>query len=316
MNNTRPDSFVTHVQDLTPGRLSNLLDINVRQVHVERTGETTSGGYAHCLVNDEKRFIKWTRQEAYTLRKAWSNKREVWFYRNLGAFDVHACRCLAAYANDEGASTIILEDISATHSPWTPALPNWEAQCVDALAALHSSFWNDPRLDSLLPEAEALEAWRSRMHQRVEGMAQELALADSSELHELVDLPLWAKWFERAERQPLTIQHGDAHARNFLYTDDEAVLIDWELLGAGIPVMDLMHLLVFDGFAKMDALVPRYLSRTPYEPSEFDSDWHMALLLAPLLASAFWQNGLRGNKLKERFDLAMAAKRRAEAIKN
>jgi len=38
----------------------------------------------------------------------------------------------------------------------------------------------------------------------------------------------------------------------------------------------------------------------------------MALLLAPLLASAFWQNGLRGDRLKERFDFAMAAKRKAE----
>ncbi|MBD3647364.1 MAG: phosphotransferase [Pseudomonadales bacterium] len=308
------DHFITGTEDLTPDRLSSLLDIDVRQLRVERTGETTSGGHAHCQINNDKRFIKWTRPEAYTPRKARANQREVWFYRNLGTFDMHACRCIAAYANDEGASTIILEDISATHTPWTPALPDWEPKCVDALAALHSRFWNDPRLDALLPETEALDAWRARMHHRVEGMARELALADSSELHELVDLPIWAKWFERAETQPLTIQHGDAHSRNFLFTDNEAVLIDWELLGAGVPVMDLMHLLVFDAFAKIDELVPRYLSQTPYETSEFESDWHMALLLAPLLASAFWQNGLRAHRLKERFDFAMAAKHRAETV--
>jgi len=303
------DYFITGPADITAASLSELLDGEVRSVMVTRTGETSSGAYAHVVADGERLFIKWTRPDRYTPRKAEANNREIWFYETLGSLDVHACRCLAGRADDKGASTIILEDLSQTHVPFSAAPPGWEGQCVDALASLHAGFWNDPRLDVLRPQPEPLDAWRERMHKRVEGMAQELALPDTSELHELVDLGIWDEFFVRLERAPKTIQHGDSHSRNYLFGKEGAVLIDWELVGMGVPVIDLMHLLVFDCQPRMNELIERYRQQTPYEKDMFDADWRWALLLAPLLASAFWQNGLRGEVLARRFELAMAAMR-------
>lgn len=255
--------------------------------------------------------MKWTRPDRYSPRKAHCNQREVWFYDAMASLDAHACRCLAAEADDEGASTIILEDLSATHVPWSEAPADWAEQCVDALASLHSRFWNDPQLAALAPNPEPLDAWRARMHKRTDGMAQELGLRDTTGLHEFVDLDLWDTFFVRAEQDPATIQHGDAHSRNFMFGENGAVLIDWELVGMGVPVMDLMHLVVFDCQDRMDMLAEGYVAQTPYDKDLFEADWHAALLLSPLLASAFWQNGLRGDELQRRYELAMVAAVRA-----
>lgn len=302
--------FITNPADITQASLSAILDREVQSVDVEHTGETSAGAYAHCVADGERLFIKWTRPDRYSPRKVQSNQREVWFYDTMASLDAHACKCLAAHANDDGASTIVLEDLSETHVPWSKAPPDWAQQCVDALASMHARFWNAPELAVLAPNPEPVDAWRGRMHQRVDGMAQELALRESAELHQLVDLDLWDTFFVRATQDPRTIQHGDAHSRNFLYGEDGAVLIDWELVGMGVPVMDLMHLVVFDCQDQMDALTERYRARTPYDNDLFEFDWRAALLLAPLLASAFWQNGLRGEVLERRFELAMNALRR------
>jgi aminoglycoside phosphotransferase (APT) family kinase protein len=306
------DHFIAESEDITSEKLSRLLEQPIKTVQILKTGQTNMGAFAHLIADDRKLFVKWTRPDGYSSRKAQFNQREVWFSKLQKELDIPTVKCFAALANDEGASTIILDDLSSTHAQWEPGLPAWEQQCVDALAALHSGFWNDRRLEPLRRnvDPEPVEEWQTRMRHRVDGMLAELGSSDKSELHELINQPLWEDYFDRARKQPLTILHGDPHPRNFLYSAREAVLIDWELVGVGVPVVeDLMHLIVFSCMSKHQELIERYQTRTPYGKDQFEYDWRTALCLSPLLASAFWANGMRGERLKDAYESSLQAKR-------
>ena len=304
--------FVTDSADISPERLSLLLARKIARVAILRTGETSKRAYAHIAADGDSFFVKWTRPQEYSKRKAHANRREVWFYQTLGDSDLPASRCFAALADDAGASTLILEDLSDIYTPWTTQTRNWEHQCVDALATLHARFWNDPRLEILARDTvESLDDWRSRMHGRVEGMSDDLGGRDISAIQKLIDSPAWQDYFARSQRHPLTIQHSDTHRFNFMYSEQGAVLVDWELVEIGVPTVDLAQFIVFNCLSRRDELVERYRGQTPYDMHQFENDWRMALCLCPLLVSAFWQNGMRGNRLHEAFDASLTAIRPA-----
>lgn len=304
--------FITKSEDITADKLSRLLEQPIKIVQILKTGQTNMGAFAHLIADNRMLFIKWTRPDSYSSRKAQFNRRAVWFSKLQEGLDIPAVKYFAALANDEGASTIILEDLSSTHTQWTPNLPAWEQHCVDNLSALHSGFWNDPRLDEIKPnvDPETVGEWRIRMRHRVDGMFSELGLSDKVEMHDLINQPLWEDYFDRVRKQPLTILHGDPHPRNFLYSTSEAVLIDWELVRLGVPtVEDLMHLIVFSCLQKHKELIARYQRQTPYEEEQFEYDWRIALCLSPLLATAFWATGMRGKRLTVAYESSLQAKR-------
>ncbi|MEM7019465.1 MAG: aminoglycoside phosphotransferase family protein [Pseudomonadota bacterium] len=304
--------YITNAQEISPAVLSALLDRQISQVELSKTGETLNGAFAHVTADGEMLFIKWTKPKSYSKRKAYFNQREVWFYQTLDTSDIPVPHCFFAHADEAGASTIILEDISHSHSAWAEDTPNWEIQCIDTLASLHSKLWNDPRLE-LIQQGQPdinIEAWRKNLHPRVQGMADELGVADAAELHALVDHPMWEKYMQRAKRAPQTLLHSDTHRMNFLHSEHGAILIDWELLQSGVPANDLMQFVIFNCPSKQDELIKRYKAQTHYSLDEFNADWKTSVCLSPLYVSAFWQNGVCGERLETLFECSMRATRK------
>jgi Ser/Thr protein kinase RdoA (MazF antagonist) len=65
----------------------------------------------------------------------------------------------------------------------------------------------------------------------------------------VTDLHISMLTLQRREQQDLRITHGDCWYRNAIKTrDDHVILIDWDLAGAGLPLLELGNLLITSHF--------------------------------------------------------------------
>jgi hypothetical protein len=189
-----------------------------------------------------------------------ASNREVVFYRDIApAMDPSpAVRCLdAAYDADTGAYHLLIEDTSETRRamPWPCPFYRAHAEgAIDALAKLHATYWDDPRVgvefgDVLTPEHIRVE-WATRSEQLPDFLGR---LADWI-------TPEWRSAYERVfdvfpeplidrieSGGHLTLIHGDTHAANFLVPHDpnsrDVRIIDWMTYHRSFGVRDVAYLM-------------------------------------------------------------------------
>lgn len=144
---------------------------------------------------------------------------------------------------------LLLEDLRAAR--FGDAAAGWSLeeaeQVVDALADLHATWWNDPRLsdwDWLAPVGEAaaqLEKLESRRTMFLGRYGADL----STELRELTERlgPAQRGLLARLGGPPTTLLHVDTHLDNIAFVSSngrtDAVLFDWQGAGRGLGVFDL-----------------------------------------------------------------------------
>ena len=304
--------LVLSPSDLTPEVLGPILGAEIRSVEVRRTAMTLAGAFALVRIDGADRFVKWTRPESRSDAKAERNRRECRLLTTADLpDDVPVPRCYAAVATDDGSSTIVLDDLSASWAPSTPQTPNWRERAVDALAALHTAFVDVDRRVAFERAAPVVGEVRARLRSRVDEMraTDAVGFEPLATLARLVEADDWETPLARlAAGDRVTLLHGDSHAGNFLYEREgaRAMLIDWELVEVGVPTDDLAMFLGFYGPRDLGPLLDRYRRASGADGDEFASDWRRSVLRLPLVVTAFWQNGARGQQLRDALDRALA----------
>lgn len=298
-------------EDLVPEVLGPILGTEVGAVEVRRTATTLAGAFALVTIDGAPRFVKWTRPECRSEAKAERNRRECRLLTDAGGSgDVPVPPCHAALALDDGSSTIVLDDLSAAWAPSGPDVPRWRERAVDALAALHSAFLDDDRVIGYGGTSPGVDDLRERLRGRLRGMAAAEAVPSEqlAALERIVEGDEWAISVQRvAARDRVTLLHGDAHPGNLLYerAGDRAMLVDWEMVEVGVATDDLAMFLGFHGPADLGPLVDRYRSAIGFDDDTWAADWRRSVLRLPLIVTAFWQNGVRGERLRRSLDQAL-----------
>ncbi|RPJ39583.1 MAG: DUF1679 domain-containing protein, partial [Chloroflexi bacterium] len=186
-------------------------------------------------------------------------KREIDFYSLVAPLMDRAfvIPCFSvAYDPPTGAVHLLLRDVSDTHAAClTPSKHTCEL-AVDALACLHASWWDHPRLGKDIgkyptPE-ERTQDWLDAEKSTagfISAVGDQLPPAFRA-VYERV-LPALPALFQRhATGRNLTLVHGDAHLGNFLFPIDPAAgsvyLLDWQFWHPTIAGTDLAFMMAVE----------------------------------------------------------------------
>jgi hypothetical protein len=222
---------------------------------------------------------------------------------------------IVAAARDGDGWAILMHDVTDAlfppHDPYIGA-PIGEADhasFVDALAALHATFWEEPKADNPMPglcnpedryrafspETGRREGNGTDVYPRIirEGWDLLPPLVDPAVANLIVGLASDPRPLTAAQaRYPQTIVHGDPRPPNLgrLATGTSApsvVLLDWHFVGRGIPGVDLTWYLYTTGPGRSlshEAVIGRYRERLARRlGSRFDEGWWRPQLELSLL---------------------------------
>jgi Ecdysteroid kinase-like family len=130
-------------------------------------------------------------------------------------------------------------------------------QGVAALATLHASTWDDPRLDAALwlqramaPDHAGDDYWAMMAdhYEQVNRLPERVAMFPSWYAHDTQKLrDVWLQLCEHdmADASPLCLVHGDAHLGNSYGTADGGRLfLDWQIVRKGHPWRDYSYFVV------------------------------------------------------------------------
>lgn len=167
------------------------------------------------------------------------DRREAGVYRDLRPWEhAPAPRCLAQFWDDDaGRGCLLLDDLGEldTGDQLDGATDRQAHMVVDALAAWHAAWWDDPRLAELdwLPDASSAEVagygeifdatWETCV-ERLEG-----AIADDVWQSALSARSRFESALTEFRSGPRTLVHGDARLDNTRFATDHAVLLDFQL---------------------------------------------------------------------------------------
>ena len=213
------------------------------------------------------------------IAEAWgveAGAEEAHFYRCIAEHPDHPPVIIPCYAASydpaSGNSYVLLQDLSATHTPPltrdqqmnnAEAMPTEAniAHVVDTLAAVHAYWWNHPAMEQLgftigywTRDQDRFDQYLARRTRSWEALITDEAdwfPADYRALYEhlLQRLPhYWATHLQGrfAARRHLSLIHGDAYFANFLTpragTVGQTYLLDWQSPGFDIAAADLVNL--------------------------------------------------------------------------
>jgi thiamine kinase-like enzyme len=183
-------------------------------------------------------------------------RHEVNFYRAAAeegvGFDIP--HCYAAEVDEEGRTSLLLEDFTETHTQKPLPIPPSNRHCeliVEALARLHARWWNHPRLGNGLGERlteEQVRAIRERLIAAyplfIDYLGDALLPAQRAVYEKIFEsnyLPMLEKRI--IDQGDVTLVHGDTHTGNFLLPLEESgrgvVLVDWHLWNIHLATNDL-----------------------------------------------------------------------------
>jgi Ecdysteroid kinase-like family len=177
---------------------------------------------------------------------------------------------LAAYEEARGASSLLLADVSATHTaPVTrdeqirgDGVPDQRALdlAIDALAAFHACWWGRPELGEVFPAGGwygGAEQFAAHMERRRGEWARFLAAegawfpADLRAIYEEAFTRAPHAWAANlgarlVERRAVTLSQGDCYLTQFLVpragVAAPTYLIDFQGVAADCPAFDLAHM--------------------------------------------------------------------------
>jgi hypothetical protein len=237
----------------------------------------------------------------------------------------------AVFSEETGASDLLFDDLSATHIAGSLEIPPSREQCeraLDAFAAVHAYWWDNPILVSLteMPDHDSVAAYVASIEAHfppfVEALGRQLSPGERL-VFEKVLAALPALFRRVARGKHLTLIHGDANFSNVLLPRDpaqgRALIIDWQLWGASFAAEDLAHLIALfwnpaDRRALERALLRRYYDALVeygvgrYTWEECWDDYRLAIILRVLFMPMwFWTAGLPLVSVRSRLNNAMQA---------
>lgn len=264
---------------LTPERLTHVL----RQ-HGQLPSETVKSirelqrfdGYADVIVRLELCLTESAPCSviAKVFGPAWyhiSGQPELRFYRRLAPLTAGVpVPAFLGAIDDPAQSTalLLIEDLSDGYAPATlPLDPIWLDHLVDALIALHATWWGSPLLDSpefLVPEQgimcmpQALDESGLTLHLTAASQALDAFLMTHAPKLTVDEQALlctlaseWSGQFRQriADGRHLTLLHGDLHLFGNVFLSKAGPsggvkLIDWSQTKRGLGPHDLMYLLL------------------------------------------------------------------------
>ncbi|EHB56465.1 aminoglycoside phosphotransferase [Mycolicibacterium rhodesiae JS60] len=177
--------------------------------------------------------------------------REAFFYEELAKrLPIRTPRAFAVGDGDESA--LILEDLAGLRAgDQSEGMAVEDAErCVEALADLHSAFWqadilDDPRL--MRPQQGVFATTTAQLMASGVPVARTLFASEYS-ADELNALPeqadAWIALLTQLGDGPKTLIHNDCRADNlFFATDGSPVFVDWQMVAVARASQDLANLL-------------------------------------------------------------------------
>ncbi len=309
--------FPSQVEDLTPELMSEVLSerqpgVVVEGVRVVNTSQCGDGfastadrvildlNYAPQSASEGPSRVLLKTMLAQPHAPASMYQNEVRFYNEIRQeLSIETPKSYGSLFDPEsGHFGILMEDLSqrAVQFPnaTTPITLDEITGLIKTLAALHSHFWQSPRLDdefSWLPTPTS-----GGMYKIFSGIGLDLIKDQVAKNAFKADLiapigrsldQLWEDLWKMQEvlsAAPCTLLHGDPHIANtYLVPDGDGGLLDWQLMVKGRWSHDLTYLMV-TGLATEDRrkherdLLTLYLEelrRGGVAPPTFDEGWFL-----------------------------------------
>ena len=184
-------------------------------------------------------------------------EREIRFYDEVAAkLELRVPRCYhAAIDGDAGSFALLLEDLSHLGmADQVEGLTEDQAMvAVEHMARFHASWWDAPELDDLawLPPTDgpvtmqAAPTYRQCWPLFVDRLGD--SIPEGGEAIGLAVGEVFESLLELGALRPWTIVHADFRMDNMFFgptgSDDEFVLVDWQLAGKGGGCYDVAYLL-------------------------------------------------------------------------
>lgn len=224
--------------------------------------------------------------------------REVSFYKGLGKKLEGSDTLLKVYFAEADKAkfqlTLLFEDLGdIPHKPWLEGIEN-SLIATRTLAKIHASYWqSEELLESTYAPVESQLDLEGLLKLLQENLDTEAA-ADYSYPYLrdcMVHVQKLARWvIDEADQfsGPMTLVHGDFHARNIHFMQDRVVVFDWQVTERGRPVRDLIYwlLMCVDVNEQKEAkprLIDAYLNTLAehgieYKRGQFLRDFNESLL--------------------------------------
>lgn len=262
---------VKTLSDITPAWLTAILSqhghLSAGQVlHVEQTldpnrNATLLLAYSPAAQGDcpQRLFFKQSTRTS-----------EARFYQKIAPLLTHPMAPFCYDAQyDEANSHILVAYVARTHFAGPEAVPMPRVHhelIVDALAALHSQFWDQPRreqeIGALAKDVPAFSFAMASQHFAafVDALGDRLSMQRRGRYERIL-----AHYPRYRPSGPKTVVHGDAHWGNFLYPHDPAahrlVLIDWAEWHVNFGVGDLAYNIALQCYPERRAWLEEPLMR-------------------------------------------------------
>lgn len=247
---------------------------------------------------------------------------EVAFYKSVATQTPPLIpRCYdAVFSPEQNKLHLLLEDFSPTHySEPASQLPPTQRNCeliVDALADIHSAWWEQPPWDAIgfsLPD-------QTEVDRRIQDVTERIGLFTTflgDRLSErrraiyrdvLAALPTLYKRLTRPEAY--TVIHDDIHIGNVLYprdpTTDTVRIVDWQTWLVDLAPRDLAHMMAIFWFPEQrqaleKPLLKRYHERlcengvANYSWEQLWNDYRLSVLRKLFHPAWQWQTGHHPN---------------------
>jgi hypothetical protein len=276
------DGVIAGPEEATPARLTEVLCADAALGDggaevVEEVGHETAieGGYsllwplriryspvaAGLTQLPTALLLKVPRSDIDLEQTASNGRRECFFYGVIAPVspEVPVPLCYNAALTEDGARWhLLLEDLSGTHHDAAGWVPPPEPLCLDAIALLarvHARWWRNPALDQFEPtigrlldderNARVTATVRTAISAFFEFLGDRVAGHRRRAYEDLA--AAFPQVLRRLAYGPMTLLHGDAHWRNFLYPRDRTAgttrIFDWQSCTVGPPAHDLGYLL-------------------------------------------------------------------------
>lgn len=184
--------------------------------------------------------------------------REVYFYSRVAGRDgkdagIRIPECYHASINTKTQDmTILLEDFAPSKAGDHASGFSYDecVEAVEAAAAMHARWWNDPKLDTLRllrPAAQESFNLARKFYASSLGVARDKfgpMFAGSN--WQLLDRLDYGAAMEASYGGPRTLVHGDFHAANIFlrFPNSGPAAIDWQLMQGGLGVLDVARLVL------------------------------------------------------------------------
>ena len=311
---------------LTPDTLSHWLDRSVIDLHIELELETPISKLVFLKVAYSAEEPADLPQHLVVKSPLKVEHSEIQFYRELAPVMERppVVRCLATI---EESSTIVIEDLRATHDhpPWPlPPSRTQSERAVEALAYVHAHWWESPELGHEVGKPNTTESLTTMVH----GIAANLppffdtfgdALGvQTRNIYERVFSSSLKPWLRLTDPRALTIIHGDAHAWNFLFPrvgDGPAFLFDWQLWHVDVGARDLAFMMALHWYPSLRRELERpllhhyheNLRRADYSFDELWLDYRRCVVRNLTFPIISWSRGVKPDYWWHRLECAVAA---------